>query len=87
MKMLPYFYNMRYLGVFSLKNPGEIYKHSFNNQYKNTSFFFNEETRMHELFELAEKSDLFGASMLQVDISEIASVDTYKEHYPFTVKY
>ena len=86
MKMFPIFYNMRYLGVFSLKAPGPIYQHSIN-QYANGTFFFNEETRMHELFEFAEKSDLFSASMLQVDLSEIQAVDTYKENYPFTVRF
>lgn len=84
MKIFPQFYNIRYLGLFSKNQTGEIYKHSFETHY-NSNFFFNEESRMNELFELAEKSDLFAASMLQVDISEISSVDTYKENYPFTV--
>jgi hypothetical protein len=83
--MFPQIYNIRYLGLFTKNHPGEIYKHSFESQYKYSNFFFNEESRMNELFELADKSDLFSSSMLQIDISELSSVDNYKESYPFTV--
>jgi hypothetical protein len=85
MRIFPLIYNIRYLGLFSKSHKGEIYKHSFENQYRYSNFFFNEESRFNELFELAEKSDLFSASMLQMDISELSSVDNYKENYPFTV--
>lgn len=88
-KFLPYFYNLRYFGVFNVRNKlnpnNHIYENSFSQNFNQSNFIVGNETKMHELFELSEKSDLFSASMLQVDISEISSVDTYKENYPFTV--
>ena len=70
---------------FSSNKRGEIYDHSYKKYFFQSNFFFNEETRMHELFELAGKADFIAASMLQVDFSELSSVDTFKENYPFTV--
>ncbi len=84
-KMFSFYYNLRYLNVFSLSNPGEVYKHSLERYALPKTKLFLEESKFEELFELADKSEYLGASMLEVDIAEINSIDNFKENYTFTV--
>lgn len=78
---------MRYLNIFSLPKPNEIFKYSFERYCLPKTILFMEESKFEELFELADKSEYIAASMLEIDISEINPTDNFKEHYPFTVNY
>lgn len=46
---------------------------------------WNHESRLQELFEMADKSKYVAANMVGVDFSEMITIDSYKEVYPFTV--
>ena len=81
------YFNFRYLNVFSRVNNGEVYKYSFNDWKHPSSPLFFQETKFNDLFEFASKAKLLSASFLAVDVVEVsASIDNYKEGYPFTVR-
>ena len=81
------YFNIRYLNVFGRENNGEVYKYSFNDWKHPSSPLFFQETKFNDLFEFASKAKLLSASLLTVDVVEVsASIDCYKEGYPFTVR-
>jgi len=84
-KLFPLYYNLRYLNVFYLSKPGEIYKYSFEKYSNQRTTLFLEDSKFEELFELADKSEFLAASMLEIDLAEIISTDNFKENYTFTV--
>lgn len=86
-KLFPFYYNMRYLNIFFLPKPGEIYNNSFKRFALPRTILNFEDSKFEELFELASKAIFLGTSMLEIDIAEINSVDNFKENYSFTVNF
>lgn len=85
-RMFLFYFNMRYLNVFSLSNQREIYKYSFERHVLPKTLLSFEDSKFEELFEMADKAIFLGISMLEIDIAELNSVDNFKENYIFTVK-
>lgn len=81
------YFNLRYLNVLNKKTTyGEVHKYSFDQWRHPSSPLIFEESKINDLFEYASKSKYLSSSLLAVDIVEVsASVDSYKEGYPFTV--
>ncbi len=76
---------MRYLNIYAKSNTGDIYKYSFERFTRHKTQLYFEESKFEELFELADKAIYLSASMLEIDISEIDSMDNFKECFTFTV--
>jgi hypothetical protein len=79
------YYNYRYLNSTGGLNFGKYFQFSvdeYTKQPKALSFY---DSKIQELFELADKSKFLGASLLSVSINELNIIDSYKENYPFTV--
>jgi len=84
-KSIPIFFNLRYLNLHKIKKPGEIYKYSLEKYALPKTNLPFEESKFEELFEIADKLEFLAASMLEVDIAELSSIDNFKENYTFTV--
>lgn len=84
-KSFSIYFNMRYLNTLKIKNPGEIYKYSFEKYASPKTNLSFEESKFEELFEIADKLEFLAASMLEIDIAELSSIDNFKENYTFTV--
>jgi hypothetical protein len=82
----PIYFKLRYLNLTNIDTNGQVYKNSLDHYINNTSSLFFSETKIQELFEYSEKSKFLSASLLEIDVSELATVDSYKENYPYTVK-
>jgi len=84
-RLFPFYYNLRYLNIFYLSKPGEIYNYSYQKYLLPKTLLFLEDSKFEELFEMADKAEYLAASMLEIDISEINPTDNFKENYTFTV--
>jgi hypothetical protein len=82
--------------VFSLKN---YFTNSLNPNNKLNSFFYKKyfdnlklgdsdfDNRIQELFEYKDKTIYFTAALVSRDITELNSVDNFKENFPYTVSF
>ncbi len=82
-----FYFKFRYLNKSNISLNGQVYKNSFEGYNNNLSPLFFSESKMQELFELADKAKFLSASLIQIDIQEINSVDNYKEGYLYTAPY
>jgi hypothetical protein len=81
-----FYFKFRYLNALNVNFKGQVYKNSFENYSKNISPLYFSESKVQELFELADKAKFLSASLIQIDIQEVNSVDNYKEGYQYTVR-
>lgn len=79
-------FNLKYFFANSLNPTNKLntffYKKYYDNLYDNDF-----EDKLQELFEYKDKSIYFTASLVSRDITELNSVDNYKENFPYTVSY
>ena len=76
---------MRYLNIFFLSKPNEIYKYGLERYAQNRSTILFEDSKFEELFEISDKAEYLAYSMLEIDIAELSTIDNFKENYTFTV--
>lgn len=74
------YYHLKCYGTLNILNT-KISNFYFN---KNISINYNDKL-FQELFELKDKSSYIAAALISKDISELNSIDNYKENFPFTV--
>lgn len=79
------YFKLRYLNSMNVKLDGQVYKNSIDSYTNNVSPLFFSESKIHELFEVADKAKFLSASLIQIDIQEVNTIDNYKEAYPYTV--
>lgn len=82
-----FYFKFRYLNALNVNLKGQVYKNSFDHYTKNISPLYFSESKMQELFELADKAKFLSASLIQIDIQEVSSIDNYKEGYTYTAPY
>jgi hypothetical protein len=80
-----FYFKLRYLNLTNIETNGQVYKHSLDYYINNTNSLFFTESKMQELFEYSDKAKFLSASLLSIDISEINTIDSFKENYPYTV--
>lgn len=76
---------MRYLNVLFAPKKGDIYKHSFKEYALPRTRLKFGDSKLEELFEMADKAEYLAASMLEIDLAELSSTDNFKENYTYTV--
>ncbi len=79
------YFNFRYLNTTAFNSEKPVYAYSLAKFSQVHSPLFFRESKMHELFESAEKGKYLSAVLTSIDTSELTTVDSYKENYPFTV--
>ena len=79
------YFKFRYLNTFNIGLNGQVYKNSIDYYMKNPSPLNFPESKYQELFEIADKVKFLSASLIQIDINELNTVDSFKEGYPYTV--
>lgn len=78
-------YNFRYLNTLNFASDKPVYAYSlFKYKHGNSPMFFRE-SKVHELFESSDKAKYLAATLISIDSSELGTVDSYKDNYPFTV--
>jgi hypothetical protein len=80
------YFKFRYLNASNISLNGQVYKNSFDYYTNNVSPLYFSESKMQELFELADKAKFLSASLIQIDIQEVNTVDNHKEGYQYTVR-
>ena len=81
------YFKFRYLSTQNISLNGQVYKNSIDYYMNNPSPLNFPESKFQELFELADKVKFFSASLIQIDILELNTIDSFKEGHPYTVKY
>ncbi len=79
------YFKYRYLNTLNLSLNGQVYKNSIDHFINNPSPLNFPESKFQELFELADKVKFLSASLIQIDIMELNTMDSFKEGYPYTV--
>ncbi len=79
------YFKFRYLNAMNVNLSGQVYKNSFDYYTNNVSPLYFSESKMQELFELADKAKFLSASLIQIDIQEVNTIDNFKEGYQYTV--
>lgn len=89
-----FYFNIRYLNIIFTLNSlwpyqnikkGYIYKNSLREFGCGRTSLMFEDSKLEELFELADKAEYLAASMLEIDLAELNPTDNFKENYTFTV--
>ncbi len=85
LKSLKSVFNFKYYFSNNL-NPKNKLCNFFYNNYVEEAHQNDFDDKLQELFEYKDKSLYFTASLVSRDITELNSVDNYKENFPFTVR-